>query len=305
MIEGIAPKEEIVAVNGVRLQSLDWGGSGPALIFLAGFGNTPHVFNWLAPRFTDRYHVLGLTRRAHGISEAPEDGYDLPTLAEDVRAFLDLKGIERASFVGHSFAGYEMSCLAAAHPDRVERLVYLDAAYVETDADRALIATNPTPRPDAPPPEVFETKRAYVDELAVRYHLFARLWDERWDAQLDHALEPVPGGGFRERMPGWTVEKYMRARNEYQPDFSAIRCPILAIYSFNDERWAIPEDASADVREKVAAYFARLNAEYRQRCVDEVRRDVADATILVLEDTSHYCFFDREAEVLEAMQAFL
>src|SRR4051812_49835085 len=47
----------------VELEVIDWGGSGSPLIFLAGGGNTAHVFDGFAPRFTSRFHVWGITRR--------------------------------------------------------------------------------------------------------------------------------------------------------------------------------------------------------------------------------------------------
>ena len=46
----------------VRLHYLDFGGRGPTLLFLPGLGNTAHAFDDFAPRFTDRYHVVALTR---------------------------------------------------------------------------------------------------------------------------------------------------------------------------------------------------------------------------------------------------
>jgi len=39
------PPDQFVSVNGVRLHYLDWGGSGPALVFLAGLGDSVHRFD--------------------------------------------------------------------------------------------------------------------------------------------------------------------------------------------------------------------------------------------------------------------
>src|SRR5258707_434545 len=70
----------------VRLEVLDFGGRGPALVFLAGFGNTAHVFDGFAPQFTNRYHVFAITRRGFGASSRPDTGYDTGTLAHDIAA---------------------------------------------------------------------------------------------------------------------------------------------------------------------------------------------------------------------------
>ena len=42
---------DFVTVNGIRLHYLDWGGRGPALVFLAGLGCNAYIFDRLAPRF--------------------------------------------------------------------------------------------------------------------------------------------------------------------------------------------------------------------------------------------------------------
>lgn len=89
------PKSDFVCVNGIRLHYLDWGGNGPRLIFLTGMGYSAYIFNKFAPRFTDQFHVLALTRRGQGDSDSPETGYDADTLTEDIRQFMDHLNIEK------------------------------------------------------------------------------------------------------------------------------------------------------------------------------------------------------------------
>jgi non-heme chloroperoxidase len=47
----------------VKLEVLDWGGTGRNLVLLAGLGNTAHVFDSLGPMLAAHYHVIGITRR--------------------------------------------------------------------------------------------------------------------------------------------------------------------------------------------------------------------------------------------------
>lgn len=135
------PADQFVTVNGVRLQYVDWGGSGDVLLFLTSFGATTHEFDSLAPQFTDHFHVLGLTRRGQGLSDKPESGYATRTLVEDIRAFLDAKAISRVTLVGYSIAGNEETLFAGTYPDRVNKLVYLDAHGDPKSAHE--LATNP------------------------------------------------------------------------------------------------------------------------------------------------------------------
>lgn len=59
----------------VRLEVLDWGGSGRPVVLLAGLGHTAHVFDDFAPKLTKASHVYGITRRGYGNSSHPESGY--------------------------------------------------------------------------------------------------------------------------------------------------------------------------------------------------------------------------------------
>ena len=79
------PKSDFVTANGIRLHYLDWGGVGRTLIFLTGMGSSAYIFGKFAPRFTDTFRVLALTRRGQGDSDIPESGYDADTLTEDIR----------------------------------------------------------------------------------------------------------------------------------------------------------------------------------------------------------------------------
>src|ERR1700712_2455243 len=67
-----------IAAN-VNLEVLDWGGRGTPLVFLAGLGNTAHVFDDFAPQFTDGFHVVGITRRGFGASSGSLPPSDLDT----------------------------------------------------------------------------------------------------------------------------------------------------------------------------------------------------------------------------------
>ena len=137
-------KSCFVSVNGVRLHYLDWGGSGPVLIFLAGSGCNAHIFDRFAPRFTSHFHTLALTRRGHGESDYPETGYDIDSLTGDIRQFMDALGFDRAILAGHSLAGIELSHFAACQPERVHKLVFLDAAYDRSSPEcRAMLEKNP------------------------------------------------------------------------------------------------------------------------------------------------------------------
>src|SRR5690348_13241743 len=100
------PAIRMVAIGrGVTLEVVDWGGRGRPLVFLAGLGNTAHVFDGFAPQFADRFHVVGVTRRGFGASAGAPPPDVLDTLVADLTATLDSLGLGRVVLVGHSIAG--------------------------------------------------------------------------------------------------------------------------------------------------------------------------------------------------------
>src|SRR5580692_7766772 len=107
----------------VRLEVLDWGGSGRPLVLLAGGGDTAHVFDDFAPKLTASFHVYGITRRGFGESgfSTSDDGAN--RLGGDVLAVLDSLKLNRLVLVGHSLAGEELSSVANEYPNRVAGLV--------------------------------------------------------------------------------------------------------------------------------------------------------------------------------------
>ena len=121
-------RTRFVAVDrDVRLEVLDWGGSGRAVVLLAGSGNTAHVFDEFALKVKRFAHVYGITRRGYGSSSQPASGYDDQRLADDVLAVLKELRLRRPVLVGHSMAGGELTTLGNQHSEMLGGLVYLDA----------------------------------------------------------------------------------------------------------------------------------------------------------------------------------
>ena len=121
--------QSVTVDKDVKLEVLDWGGTGRPLVLLAGEGGNAHVYDDFAPKLVPAYHVYAITRRGYGASSAPTTGYTADRLGDDVLAVLDALKLEGPVLVGHSIAGEELSSIGSRHPERLAGLIYLDAAY--------------------------------------------------------------------------------------------------------------------------------------------------------------------------------
>ncbi len=67
----------------VKLEVLDWGGTGRPIVLLAGLGNTAHVFDDFAPKLTPQYHVYKDTLKRTYLYK--KDGGTHPCVRSDER----------------------------------------------------------------------------------------------------------------------------------------------------------------------------------------------------------------------------
>jgi len=117
-----------VQARGLWLRAYEWGrpGARPVLL-LHSLAAHSHWWDWTAPRLAEDAHVIALDLRGHGESDWVEPAAYRPAdYAGDIVAALDVLGWRAPLVVGHSLGGYVGACLAARHPDRVDRLVIVD-----------------------------------------------------------------------------------------------------------------------------------------------------------------------------------
>ena len=80
-------RRECIAPDGVRLNYLDWGGSGDPIVFLHGGALTAHSWDLVCIGLRDSYRCIALDLRGHGDSGWSDD-YRIDTAAADVAALV-------------------------------------------------------------------------------------------------------------------------------------------------------------------------------------------------------------------------
>jgi pimeloyl-ACP methyl ester carboxylesterase len=121
---GVSPR--VVTAAGHRLRYVRQG-TGPTVVLLHGFASSVYTWAEVLPVLAQAHDVVALDLPGFGGSEIPGD-LTMADYPRTVSAFLEAVGVARASIVGHSLGGALACVLAAREPDRVARLVLIDAA---------------------------------------------------------------------------------------------------------------------------------------------------------------------------------
>src|SRR5580700_9385009 len=113
-----------VVANGVRFAFFEEG-SGPLVLLLHGFPDTPHTWDAVRPAVAAAgYRAVSPFLRGYAPTAIPADGaYDGDTLGRDALALIEALGAERAIVVGHDWGAGAAYSAAALGPARVTKLV--------------------------------------------------------------------------------------------------------------------------------------------------------------------------------------
>lgn len=290
----------MLKLRGVAMNYLDWGGNGPPIVLLPGLGDSPHVFDKVAPKLTAHHRVLGLSRRGHGESESPEGGYDPESLAADISAFLSALGLENTILVGHSIAGNEMTALAATTPSHIAGVVYMDAAYDRRDTSER-IRLDPLTQikqggPQTPPRDL-NAHRA----RALTYFGF---WNDALEANLRARLRPDSSGGLQ-GAPAFVSQRIFEGSDKYIPHYDRIDTPVLALYAmFGKDHWAPYDKCDLKLNRSISRFMCEVMQPWQRSCIRALKSAVPDARIVELEGAHHYLFFSHEDRLVSELLEF-
>lgn len=267
----------IVTVDSsVRLEVLDWGGTGRPLLFV-GCYLSAHVYDDIAPKLRDQFHVYAITRRGIAPSDQPPAGYDPQRRADDVMDVIDQLGMQKPILVGNACGGHILHTLGAQHTDRIGGLVYADAAedptlklsdYDFPPADRVnLAAFRGKPTPVTFPPA--ERRRIEV-----------------------HPIDPA-------------IRKALTEDHLVRPDYAAIKVPVLAIYRSTTLERALKDFPPTTDREREAVELAvTARRTVLTKWQNDLRGGVPGARIVELPSANLYMFLSHESDVIREIRSF-
>lgn len=112
---------------------------GPVLVLLHGSNASLHTWEPWVGRLGGKYRIITLDQIGHGLTGPnPTDKYDSAAFTETLDALVTKLGLTRFALAGNSMGGGVAWHYALAHPEKVEKLILVDAAGPLQDPDRKL-----------------------------------------------------------------------------------------------------------------------------------------------------------------------
>lgn len=152
-------------------------GEGDPIIILHGLFGMLDNWQTIAKRLATTHMVILVDQRDHGKSPHTSE-FDYPTLAADLKEFMDQQWIFEAIIIGHSMGGKTAMQFAHDYPDAVERLIVVDIAPVRYQAGHQVIfeALHSVPIASVQSrSEVEEYLSKHIDDQGVRLFLMKNL----------------------------------------------------------------------------------------------------------------------------------
>jgi pimeloyl-ACP methyl ester carboxylesterase len=289
------PRSGYVHSAGARLHYLEWGSGGPQIILLPGYSLTAHAFESVGTALAAKNHVVALTPRGFGESDAPQTSvYRIATLVDDLRALMDSLNIDRATIVGHSLSGSVAAAFAIRYPMRVSHLILLDSyPYFASAGGDSIAALDPVETP----PFRGDTTYVRVARYLRRYRFVP------WNAAMNADLRAKPLGAEAVRRASLT-RGYIEDQWKSPPDLTQLTVSALQVCALPSVASEYPWLATtAPAFAKAERYISRISRPFAEQLCDRFKSTVPGGRVRRREG-SHYLFFtqpDVTVQIVELM----
>jgi pimeloyl-ACP methyl ester carboxylesterase len=215
-----AQSEGTATVYGIKIHYVE-AGSGPVVILLHGLGGNTTNWAFNIAALAQKYRVIVPDQIGFGKSDKPLINYRIATYVDFLDAFLKELKVERASLVGNSMGGWVAAAYTIAHPEKVERVVLVDAAgfsFAPGFDTGQLIKLNPSTREGMKElvSRVFYNKIIFMSDAFIDSSMVARI-----NAGDGHTIRSI-------------TESIIRREDFLDNRLSAIKHPTLIIWGRED-----------------------------------------------------------------------
>ncbi len=230
-------ESQFIDVRGMRVHYRDEGTGEKVLLLLHGIGASLHTWDgWIQPLSYD-FRILRVDMPGFGLTGPSPDGdYGIQSYVDFIDEFLDKLGVQTIDIAGNSLGGQVAWNYALKRPERVGRLVMIDAAgYPRDAAGGAGTILRLARLPGVRNLLTMLTPRSLIaDSLREVYGNPANLSDDLINRYFDLARRPGNRRAF--------IERAAAAGADRNGDHSLLKQPVLILWGAED-RWIPLADA--------------------------------------------------------------
>lgn len=266
------PEDGYVSVDEVELHYLQWGrADAPGLMLVHGHNAHAHWWDFIAPSFSSRYHVVAPDLSGMGDSDH-RDEYSADLYAEELCQVADAAGLSADTIVvAHSFGGLMAIRALARFKDRFKGLILLDSGVKHPD-DESPKGPERWTKPKVYPDLEIARSRFRLQPPQTCEHAFLVNHIAR------HSIDAIDDGFV------WKFDDELNSRmkmtGDFEADFVGLQCPVSLIYG---------ED-SASFSVKSAEHMRALNPNLK---------------VGALKAAQHHLFLDQPIEFIAQLKAEL
>lgn len=271
------PPSQFLALQGMSVHLRDEGPRNalPPIVLLHGTSASLHTWDGWTEALKGQRRVIRVDLPGFGLTgPQPSGDYRLPTYVQFVMGLLDALQVPQAVLVGNSFGGEVAWKTAVDHPERVSRLVLVDAAGYPFKAEDMPVAFKIARMPALKPVMAHLLPRTMID-ASVR-NVYGNP-DKVTPALIDRYYELTLRAGNRAAL----TERFTQAPpGQYAEQIRLVRQPTLILWGGRDH--LIPP----------------VNG-------DRFHADIAGSRLVVFNDLGHVPQEEDPARTVGALQAFL
>jgi N-formylmaleamate deformylase len=244
-------QSEYIEANGIKRHYTRTGGAKPPMILLHGITDLGLCWTSVAEVLESDYDVIMVDFRGHGLSDAPETGYDLTTSAQDIYGIIQVLDLQKPVIFGHSLGAIAALAFAGLYPDIPKAILLEDPGpwwMPFTDTPEALAE-----RAQGMRDSIISNKSKTREQLLEENHQEVSHWSEteqRYWAESKHHTSPNVANWFKPSI---------ETRLDWSSLLSNITFPALLITG-DPEKGVLTTPAAADQLQE--GYVPHLQIEH-------------------------------------------
>ncbi|MBV9227873.1 MAG: alpha/beta hydrolase [Chloroflexi bacterium] len=179
--------DTFVLAGNLTFHYVQWGAQGQPVICVHGLTANAFCFQAIADELALDHRVFAYDLRGRGDSDKPATDYCVPTHAADLARLIETLGLERPIVIGHSLGAMISLYFAAHYPDKLSKLILIDAGAPlpwKTPEEQPAWLTAAISRLGTPVPSFEEYK-----ERLQKAPFLGPYWNEYLDIYIEHDVQ--------------------------------------------------------------------------------------------------------------------